>query len=78
MQAQRPLSAHSATNQKVGPGWYHVRHTAIDKHPHSALVKSSASSGIRPASAAAHTGAVLSLQRCVHVLHGAGCLKHQQ
>ena len=40
LQRQRPGSAAAAgSSSTLGPGWYHVRHTAVEKQPHAARLK---------------------------------------
>ncbi|DBA85088.1 TPA: hypothetical protein ACH3X2_005812 [Trebouxia sp. C0005] len=46
-QRQRPASALASSSSKLGPGWYHVRHTATEKQPHAVHLKPHA----RPTSA---------------------------
>ena len=50
-QRQRPATASASSSSSLGPGWYHVRHTAVEKCPHAACLKPRA----RPASAAVKT-----------------------
>ena len=48
LQRQRPGSGTVGSSSDLGPGWYHVRHTAVEKQPHTARLKPHAA---RPASA---------------------------
>ncbi|KAL3163123.1 hypothetical protein ABBQ32_009537 [Trebouxia sp. C0010 RCD-2024] len=52
-QRQRPASASGGSCSSLGPGWYHVRHTAVEKQPHATRLKPAP----RPATAAAKSAA---------------------
>ena len=48
LQRQRPGSAAAGCGSSLGPGWYHICHTAVEKQSHAARLKPPAA---RPASA---------------------------
>ncbi|DBA94839.1 hypothetical protein WJX77_007608 [Trebouxia sp. C0004] len=56
-QRQRPASAMASSSSKLGPGWYHVRHTATEKQSHAVHLKPHA----RPASATGKPSAARSV-----------------
>ncbi len=56
MQRQRPATALASSSSTLGPGWYHVRHTATEKEPHSVQLKARARPASTAVKPAAHSG----------------------